>query len=373
MSGFDTLTGFVKNQVKGTKFDIFSKPINNDKKTITNRLVDRLKDSGFKDIDKYMYPIDMGSDSDTGNNFMVFYVNEVTLTNPTQTLKRIDTKSLITDVGSTSNMEEAERKTRQVSAARNFNNTEQVEISSNPTARIRSGTSQITKAIVLYLPDNLQTAISHGWTGQATRQAQIAKMLGDTVMSAMSLDLDGAKKNLPTLKNEGIEIFKERMFGDQYKALRDSSNRSLRNPAIQFLYQQPGPREFSYTFKFAPRSIEELVSVYNIIRTFKYHSLPDFTHDKSYSDTTNTTGMTGIGFPGEFNVEFYSGPFENQWMYKTLAMGLNNMTVNFTGTDSRVSFLKEIGDTGNPPQMITLNLSFTELEIQRKSLAVKGY
>ena len=91
------------------------------------------------------------------------------------------------------------------------------------------------------------------------------------------------------------------------------------NPNMELLFKKPQLRPFTFTFKLAPRSRSEAVSVINIIRTFKQSMAPIRSQSNLFLKTPHTYRLQYMS-RGKVH------PFLN--MFKECA--LTNMSMKYT-------------------------------------------
>ena len=79
------------------------------------------------------------------------------------------------------------------------------------------------------------------------------------------------------------------------------------NNFMEIMYSGPTFRKFSYTWKFTPKSPKEAMDIDKIIRTFKFHMLPEMSPDK--------LGRYYI-LPAEFDIFYMFRGDENTFINK---------------------------------------------------------
>jgi hypothetical protein len=78
-------------------------------------------------------------------------------------------------------------------------------------------------------------------------------------------------------------------------------------------------RRFSFTWQFAPKSIQESDMVRDIIETFRYYALPEITGGKMF-----------YIFPSEFEISFMQGQRDNPNIPKITTSVLENIAVDYS-------------------------------------------
>lgn len=127
------------------------------------------------------------------------------------------------------------------------------------------------------------------------------------------------------------------------------------NPFKTVLFKQVDLRNFTFNYKFMPRSKKEASNVLDIIKTFKYHMHPEFAADKVF-----------LTHPSEFNIIFYYKGVENDNWNKISTCVLTNLEVD-AGTEQLASF-----EDGMSVE-INMKLSFKETEMLTKERIAEGY
>ena len=126
-------------------------------------------------------------------------------------------------------------------------------------------------------------------------------------------------------------------------------------PRLELMFNNMGRRNFSYTFVFIPRDLNESVSVEKIVKTFKMNMAADFKEDMG-----TIAGMRTMGLPNIFKIEYmYQGAL-NTHLNAIGFCALRNVEVSY-GSDRFVSY------EGGYPQTTKLTLSFSELDIVTKT------
>lgn len=130
-------------------------------------------------------------------------------------------------------------------------------------------------------------------------------------------------------------------------ALVQASQGFAVNPYKAQLFQNMGFRTFSFEYVFLPKNESEYNEVKEIIRLFK-----------KYMHPTLSPGGVFLGYPAEFSMAYYYGASENSHLHRIGNCALTNVKVEYGGQDF-ITFR----DTGGAPAEISLQLSFTELQL----------
>ncbi len=140
------------------------------------------------------------------------------------------------------------------------------------------------------------------------------------------------------------------------KAMASIGTGTTPNPFREQIFQNVDTRTFNFDYKFLPRSYDEVQNVYRIINEFKFHMHPEL----------SAQGLFYI-YPSEFNIVYYYQGAENKYIHKISTCVLENMSVDYGGSQQFGSF------ADGAPNEINMRLSFRELEVLTKERIQKGY
>lgn len=201
---------------------------------------------------------------------------------------------------------------------------------------------RLSSAIVLYVPNNLRTGYSVNWQEEDFQKQEMYAELGLEVgkfLSGKDSNVTGtAASRFATRKLNGMDYAQ--------KALSLTPG----NAKAEQLFKGVNFRDFTFEYQFAPRSEKEGEAVMKIIRMFRHHMLPE------YKDEANFLFL----YPSEFEIKYYKGSEENEFIEKHMTCVLTNVIVDYT-PNGQFNTL----DNGMPPQ-INMTLSFRELSITTK-------
>ena len=153
------------------------------------------------------------------------------------------------------------------------------------------------------------------------------------------------------------------MGGDALAAYDKYSNRAMNN-FLETTFKGVGFRKFSYTWKFAPKSTEEVLAAQEIIKTFKFHMLPELPESGDF-------GRYYV-VPAEFDIFYMFRGDENSYFNKIATSVLVNMDVNYSPSQYQ-TFRPIDGINGAPPTEIDLKLDFQETKIITKAEVLEGF
>lgn len=111
--------------------------------------------------------------------------------------------------------------------------------------------------------------------------------------------------------------------------------RTSLHPNLRTRFQNVGIRQFSFNFRFIPRSRDEAVAVKEIINYFRYHAYPE-----EIAATLSSSGIEvpiAYKYPDMFGIKLFSRSFED-----------GNLVYKRTGAKMLHCFLTSIQTTYNP-------------------------
>jgi len=235
-------------------------------------------------------------------------------------------------------------------------------------------TKRTTDSIVMYMPPALTANYAAGWKENELGGGIMEG--GQRILSFMNRadavgGVQAAKEALPGFAGQisreaerGMaKLAGEVIGGDALGAYDKISNRAMNN-FLEATFTGVGFRKFSYNWKFAPKNIEEVKTAENIIRTFKFHMLPELPDDKNF-------GRYYV-VPSEFDIFYMFRGDENTWMNKIQTCVLQNMEVNYA-PNGYSTFRPVEGRNGAPPTEIDMKLDFMETKIITKAEVLEGF
>ena len=120
---------------------------------------------------------------------------------------------------------------------------------------------------------------------------------------------------------------------------------------------------FSYTWKLTPKSPQEAIEIDKIIRTFKFHMLPEIKPE--------TAGRYYI-LPAEFDIFYMFRGDENTYLNRITSCVCTGVDVNYTPNQYQTN--RPInGRNGAPPSEIDFKLDFMETKLITKEDILQGY
>ena len=225
--------------------------------------------------------------------------------------------------------------------------------------QLSRGTTVRTKtAISLYMPPSVQVSYDSKYGEQEI------SMLAETGYNAISAFMKGnsAKEQVMSALGDAGQIVKQMALSALEtaapggKALFAIANGKVITPKMELMFEGIGRRNFSFTFVFIPKSVDEAKAVKDIVYKFKHHMAADYVEG-------NTREMK---FPDMFDIEYMHIGKQNPNLNKIATCALTKMDVEYGG-DRYVAY------EGGVPQTTKLSLSFTEFDIITKKHIEAGF
>ena len=234
-------------------------------------------------------------------------------------------------------------------------------------------------AIVLYMPKEIQSAYAASY-----KESEVGGTIGEGAsrikdLAAKYSRAEGLEKGninaairgfadmaKDTAINLGLKMAGAALGGDLVGA-KDKISNQAQNPFIETMFSGMPFRKFAWSWKFTPKNPKEVEEVYNIIKTFKFHMLPEFPSD-------NRFGRYFV-VPAEFDIFYMFRGEENQWINKIARCVLASMSINYAPTAYQTFRPIENVDnlSGAPPTEIDMNLNFTETSLITKEDIKEGF
>ena len=232
-------------------------------------------------------------------------------------------------------------------------------------------TVRTNDAIILYMPAEIQTAYASEWK-DTEMGANTMEAIGRVSKADLS-SMGGAMDLAAGMSGMGMEAM-ERMGGAMVSALPgmgdinatvDKLSNRAQNNFMEATFSGINFRKFSFSWKFTPKTPEEAKQVYDIIKTFKFHMLPEI-----------KGGSAGRWYtvPAEFDIFYMFRGEENEWINKIQTCVLENMSLNYAPNGFQTFRPVNLGDLkGAPPTEIDMKLDFKETKLITKEDALKGF
>ncbi len=225
--------------------------------------------------------------------------------------------------------------------------------------------------IFLPIPDNVQDTNQTNWRSSDINSLQMDGLrFGSKIVDAFTpggggLEGAGNAFNQLLAKYKGaitdqsiIDNLERVMLGNAVNTIggnldaQDLISREtgqILNPNMELLFKSIQLQNFTFSFKFTPRSAAEGEAVKAIIRTFKRRMSP-----KSTATTQGGAGLF-ISAPDVFKLQFMKGGVKHPFLPTYKICALTNIQVQYTGGGSYATYYD------GTPVNVSMTLNFTEL------------
>ena len=197
---------------------------------------------------------------------------------------------------------------------------------------VHKSTTRISDSVALYLPpgisDNTSVSYSPDRLGMA---GFMAFSFGEVVAKWKDRDFEGVADTilnvggtaiLESIKTMGLGAFGAAVGADEGSTVAtfDKAFGQTINPYIEVNFNSMGMRDFSYTFHFSPKSVQETQDVQDIIQLFRFHMAPEL-------KGTNHRYLT---LPSTFDIHYMYQSKENPFYNKIATCVLDGCNVDYT-------------------------------------------
>ena len=235
-----------------------------------------------------------------------------------------------------------------------------------------SATRRLKTAISLYMPPSISVSYGMKYTeteigilseSGAAAIAAFRTASGDfttRLQAATGAAWDvGAKVGMEKFAQGALDT-----IAPGAKALMQLESGRIIAPRMEVMFEGVGRRDFSYTFIFIPKSVNESRIVEKIIHEFKYHMHPEFVNENARV----------MRFPSTFDILYMYKHGPNDFLNKISTCFLTKMDVEY-GADRFTAYERTDGRKGSgaPPQKTKLSLNFSEMEILTKARIDQGF
>lgn len=241
-------------------------------------------------------------------------------------------------------------------------------------------TKRLQQQIFLYVPNTVQQKIQMTYDkvsltdalGKAGFAAQAGQAFSGRNFEITELFKEGFADYVGAGRNSSADAFggvsAEALgsaaaltgaFGNGIEQVMLASAGYAKNPQVEVLFNSISNREFMFTFIFTPQSQDEANMVLDIIKAFKFHSVPEL--------VDGAGGGRYFVPPSEFDIQYYFDGKPNKALHKFSSCVLTSIDVDYSNGSSFATY-----DDGVPVQ-IQMTLNFMEVEILHKKLVEDDY
>ena len=231
-------------------------------------------------------------------------------------------------------------------------------------------TTRITDSVAIYLPANVQD--NYGVTYTAAETGLLGALAAGGFAAGSSWaanDFEGVARAIlrggtnvieELLMKAGMAVAETLTGAEGGYELANKVFQRAANPYMEVLFQSLPMRTFTYNFTFAPRNAKEQDQVRDIIKIFRFHMAPELRGAQNRFFT----------LPSEFDIHYmyHDGDTtkENDFYHKIATCVLTNCNTDYTpgGVYSHAD---------GSPVKITMNLTFTEMDMITKNKVAEGF
>ena len=314
----------------------------------------------------YQYPLDLGS---TGNShFISFFVRERQAAKVTQSEKEsvgtVAKKQLGNDSTGAAPSDEAQQLAQQIKS--NAERAKGKKHDGKSLTQKLAPTVRTTNSVALYFPPTVTQSyqVKYGDTEMGVGTVAGADIIGgftgfnaESFKKAAGAAMDGLRTAVTGLALSAVEQVPG--FAGAGAAIGIARGKVI-VPKMEVTFEGIGLREFSYSFTFTPSSKEEADEINAIIKLFRENAAPEY---------TDALGIE-MTIPNTFDIAYYSGSKENQYLHKIGECYLKSVDVTYGG--DKMTFHTQ-NERGAPPTRTTMALNFKELQTVTKSLIQEGF
>ena len=280
------------------------------------------------------YPLDLATNLQNSNgHYMIFYVNvpdDGNLRDAEVNLEAAQSFLLKDDLGD--DLEQIPRR------------------QGNAALKSRGDFRRIQSAIVLYMPPDISVTYGADYAGEDI--GSVARQFDNFA------DFQFAEEMTAFVRNNIAGAADTAAPG--IVALSQAATGIAVNNRLELTFKAINQREFNYTFKFMPKNKEEADEIQNILYMFKYHMHPTI---------IGSSNSPVFRVPSIFNIHYMYRGDENKYLNTQTDTVLQNMEVKYGEGDVFKTYRGN--ENGAPPSVITMTLSFKELDIQDKRTIYK--
>lgn len=227
--------------------------------------------------------------------------------------------------------------------------------------KVKAENKRIKTAIALHMPTELASRYTTNWDDIDSAFAQATFFNGGETLSKVL-----ENNSLSDAFDSGIAGMDKLLSAATGAALAtpgvgttiSKTSGVTGNPKKEQVFKSVDFRTFTFTYMFYPKTADEARNVQNIIKQFKLHMHPEYK-----VDSDNFLYL----YPSEFDIYYYHGSKENEYIHRHTSCVLTDMNVLYT-PQGVFNSLKD-----GMPSQINVNLTFRELALLSKEAIEDGF
>lgn len=229
---------------------------------------------------------------------------------------------------------------------------------------------------ILPIPASLNYSDALTW--QEDGIGAVGKLLPSIAKAAAGNNAGSLGESINTLAKQGLSgIIASQLnsVGVNADALTQGIAGKVLNPYREQIFKGIGMREFNFQWKLVPRNQAEQLRIHNIIKAFRYFSLPNYSGQSAF-ESTGTDALIDESAFNELSDRWLTVPrvFDLTWRHsgskdilslpKIKPSILKNVTVNYTPDGVWATHYYNKTELDGPvPVAYELSLQFAETEI----------
>ena len=231
---------------------------------------------------------------------------------------------------------------------------------------VNSGLNSTGKSIIMYMPEDIGADYGGSWsetnlsnmakgalgTFGGVAGGDIGASVGAIVKSLTEMGTNAIVNGTLTANAISDALSKANFASLTVNDVFAAATGQILNPNTEVLYKGPKMRNFSLSFKMAPRNAPEATEIKQIIHAFKYATLPQF--GKSNGDEKNASFVT---VPQIVDVSFMAGSAANPWVSQFKPSAITSFDISQTPDGAWSTY----GD--GSPVATTMKITFQELKM----------
>ena len=209
---------------------------------------------------------------------------------------------------------------------------------------------RLLEAISLYIPETMIKSYNVTWGEEDLFNSEaIAQPILAAGVEAGKI-IRGEESNFASATGKSVVGVAAAKVLNGIKFAQKALSLTPGNSKAELLFQAVDFNQFTFDYRFAPKSETEAANVLRIIRTFRHHMLPEYFDEAQFLYI----------YPSEFEIRYYQGADENPHLERHMTAVLKNMTVNYNPNNQFSTFANGM------PTHINMTLNFQELAVPTK-------
>jgi hypothetical protein len=251
--------------------------------------------------------------------------------------------------------------------------TTKIDFAGRPTANQRFIKGESLDTLRLPIPNSIQFSDGPKWSTEdigivGTQLGAAVKGLqgGQDVASNLQKMATGLQSQIALDAIAGMNFFGSK------NAITQNIGGKIQNPYTEQIFNGVDPRSFTFNWKLVPRNIEEQTAINDMIKAFRYNSLPDYSSElNSGSSDVNAANLSDrwLTVPSVWSIKFFSYGKDMKYIPYLKVCVIQNISVNYTPDNVWASHMTPDGPA---PVAYDFSVQFQEVEIITSSEVKNG-